>query len=108
MNETSTGERRTASAENAPGPHLYGGRLGESAATKKAGFAGDVLHIDAQFRVTLADYGIVISGPATGKVADTVNIRITAFGTTKKRCAGRGGSWRDWPGARFGAARPGA
>jgi polyisoprenoid-binding protein YceI len=57
--------------------------LKASAATKKAGFAGDVLHIDAHLQVALSDYGIQISGPALGKVANTVNIRFIAFGTTK-------------------------
>jgi len=53
------------------------------AATKKAGFQGDVLHVDAKFSIKLSDYGITISGPATGKVADEVTIQLSAFGTTK-------------------------
>ena len=57
--------------------------LKAGAATKKAGFAGDVLHIDARLQIALSDYGIQISGPAQGKVADNVNIRFVAFGTTK-------------------------
>jgi polyisoprenoid-binding protein YceI len=56
--------------------------LKAGAATKKAGFSGDVLHIDARLRIALSDYGIQISGPAQGKVADTVNIRFVAFGTS--------------------------
>jgi polyisoprenoid-binding protein YceI len=49
-------------------------------ATRKAGFKGDVLQVRANFTIKLSDYGITISGPATGKVANTVRIGLTVYG----------------------------
>lgn len=54
-----------------------------NAVTAKAGFKGDVLHFDTTFPIKLSDYGIVISGPAAGKVSNEVTIHVSAFGTTK-------------------------
>ncbi|MCW5938897.1 MAG: YceI family protein [Fimbriimonadaceae bacterium] len=50
--------------------------------TEKAGFKGDVLQVRASFPVKLSDYGIKISGPATGKVAETVRVSVTFYGQT--------------------------
>jgi polyisoprenoid-binding protein YceI len=50
--------------------------------TEKAGFKGDVLQVRASFPVKLSDYGVKISGPATGKVAETVRVSVTFYGQT--------------------------
>jgi polyisoprenoid-binding protein YceI len=52
----------------------------ESDATKKAGFKGDVLQVKTNFKVKLSDYGIKISGPAEGKVANDVTISVVVYG----------------------------
>lgn len=54
--------------------------LKESDATRKAGFKGDVLQVKTAFPVKLSDFGIKISGPATGKVNNQVRIAITVYG----------------------------
>lgn len=52
----------------------------ESDATRSAGFRGDVLRVAVNFNVKLADYGIVISPRARGKVAGTVRLNVVVFG----------------------------
>ncbi len=54
--------------------------LKESAATRGAGFKGDVLQVRAAFNVKLADYNVKISDRAKGKVAETVRISLSAYG----------------------------
>ena len=53
--------------------------MAKSAATQGAGFKGDVLQVKTSFNVKLSDYGIKISGPATGKVANQVKIGLTVY-----------------------------
>ena len=50
-----------------------------SEATKKAGFKGDVLQVRTSFPIKLSDFGIKISGPATGKVSNNVTITVTTY-----------------------------
>jgi polyisoprenoid-binding protein YceI len=57
--------------------------LPESAETRSKRFEGDILHIAGKIPVKLADYGVIIPAPGKGKVAETVTISISAFGTTK-------------------------
>lgn len=54
--------------------------LKESAATKGAGFKGDVLQVKTNFKVKLSDFGITIGGAATGKVANDVTISVVVYG----------------------------
>lgn len=54
--------------------------LKESAQTRNAGFKGDVLQVRTNFNVRLSDYGVRITGPATGKVSNTVRISVTVYG----------------------------
>lgn len=56
--------------------------LKASAATKKAMFSGNVVNVKAAFKVRLADYGVTIPSMAKGKVAETITVRINAFGMT--------------------------
>lgn len=53
--------------------------LKASDATRKANFKGDVLQVKTSFKVKLSDFGITISGPATGKVSNTVTISTTVY-----------------------------
>ncbi|MFZ4506289.1 MAG: YceI family protein [Fimbriimonas sp.] len=53
--------------------------LKESDVTRKAGFKGDVLQVRGTFPIKLADHGIVISGPAQGKVGEVVNATISVY-----------------------------
>lgn len=55
----------------------------ESAATKQAGFAGHVLQTVARFDIKLSDYGIKIPSMAAGKVANTVQLVVSSYATTK-------------------------
>ena len=55
----------------------------ESAATKQAGFAGNVLQTVARFDIKLSDYGIKIPAVAAGKVANTVQLVVSSYATTK-------------------------
>jgi polyisoprenoid-binding protein YceI len=54
--------------------------LKESDATRKAGFRGDVCHLKTSFQLKLADYGVMIPGPAKGKVAESITANISVFG----------------------------
>lgn len=54
----------------------------ESEATRNAGFRGDVLRVAVNFDIKLADYGVVISARARGKVAETVRLNVVVFGQT--------------------------
>ena len=53
--------------------------LKASDATRKANFKGDVLQVKTSFKIKLSDFGITISGPATGKVSNTVTISTTVY-----------------------------
>lgn len=53
-----------------------------SAATRQAGFKGDVLQVRSSFKVKLSDHGVKIQGQAVGKVSDEVTISVTLFGQT--------------------------
>lgn len=53
--------------------------LKESKTTQNAGFKGDVLQVKSSFKIRLSDYGIKVSGPATGKVAPNVTISVTIY-----------------------------
>lgn len=56
--------------------------LPQSDATKKAMFAGDVVNLKTAFNVRLADFGVMIPGPAKGKVAETIAVKVNVFGFT--------------------------
>lgn len=56
--------------------------LAESEATKKAKFNGDVLHVRTDFSINLSDYGVMIPGPAKGRVANKVKITLSVFAST--------------------------
>lgn len=75
---TIKGVTKTVSA-NATLRHLVAGEK-----TKAAGFEGDVLQVRATFPIKLSDFGIKISGPATGKVSNTVDVTVTVYGQTGK------------------------
>ncbi|MFQ3669179.1 MAG: YceI family protein [Fimbriimonadaceae bacterium] len=51
----------------------------ESEATRRAGFRGDVLQVQAAFPVRLADHNVTLPPPAVGKVAETVRVSVTVF-----------------------------
>jgi len=53
--------------------------LKESEATRKAMFMGDVVQLKTQFPIKLADFGVMIPDMAKGKVAETVQARLTVF-----------------------------
>lgn len=55
----------------------------ESAETRSKRFDGDILHVAGKIPVKLSDYGVIIPAAGKGKVAETVTISISAFGTTK-------------------------
>ncbi len=52
--------------------------------TKTAGFTGDVLQVKTELSVALGEFKINIPAQAKGKVAETVKIRVTAYGTSDK------------------------
>ncbi len=54
-----------------------------SAATKAAGFGGDVLQISTKFAVRLSDYGISIPPIVKGKVAEVVTIGFSGYAISK-------------------------
>lgn len=54
-----------------------------SAQVKAAGFEGNVVQFSTKFKVKLSDYGVMIPAMAKGKVAETVNIAVSAYASTK-------------------------
>ena len=54
----------------------------ENEATRKAMFVGDVINLKTSFKVKLADFGVMIPGPAKGKVAETITVKLNVFGYT--------------------------
>jgi polyisoprenoid-binding protein YceI len=57
--------------------------LAASETTRSKGFRGDILSVQGKVNIKLKDYGITIPAPAQGKVAETVTLTISAFGTTE-------------------------
>jgi polyisoprenoid-binding protein YceI len=51
----------------------------EGAATRAAGFTGDVVQLNSKFKVRLSDYGIKIPAQSAGKVAPVVTLGISAY-----------------------------
>lgn len=56
----------------------------ESRTTRKAKFKGNVVNLKTSFNVKLSDYGVMIPGPAKGKVAETITVKLNIFGQTGK------------------------
>ncbi len=56
--------------------------LAASDLTRSKGFKGDILHVQGKVNVKLADYGVNMPAIAKGKVAETVTLTVSAFGTT--------------------------
>lgn len=54
-----------------------------SAATKAAGFEGDVIRLTTKFNIVLADYGISIPAAAAGKIAKDVTITLSTYAIAK-------------------------
>lgn len=53
-----------------------------SAATKNAGFKGNVAQVKTSFKVKLSDFGVKIPDMAKPKVSDSVTISVTVYGQT--------------------------
>ena len=53
------------------------------AATKAAGFDGDVIQISTKLAIKLSDYGIAIPGIAVGKVSNEVTLGLSAYAVAK-------------------------
>lgn len=53
-----------------------------SAATKNARFSGDVLQVKGTVKIKLSDFNVIVPGPAKGKVAETVTLKLSVFATT--------------------------
>lgn len=50
--------------------------------TQGKGFKGDIVRLQASFKVKLSDYGVTIPAPAKDKVSPSITVRVTAFGQT--------------------------
>lgn len=49
------------------------------AATKAAGFSGDVVQLNTRFPIMLSDYGIMIPDMAKGKVSNEVTLSLSTY-----------------------------